>query len=483
MTKVEKIFLFLFIFSFALGYALVSVLRHLRFESFGYDLGIYDQVIWLFSRFKSPFSTIKNCHIFGDHLSPILVLLSPIYRVIDDVRALLVFQAIWVAAGAIPVYLLAREKLGSIFLSFVLSFSYLAFFGIQNGVVFDFHPLMLAVPLIAWWFYFFEKESCQILILISLALLSVKENLSLLIVALGILALLNRKTKKEGLIMIVIGFAWFLLTIKSIIPYFARTQTFSYLPKRLPLSPRFFLKELFSPIEKTKTILISLGSVGFLPIFYPPIFIPLAEQFAERFVGNIVATRWGIGLHYSAPLAPVLLYGTVKALEKGFIRKKGAFLGGGFLILMTTLFYQFYLHLPLNLLLKKQFYQLPKQKFTIQKAIDIVGRESSLATQNNLLPHLSHREKIYLFSSCGQVPDPARGMDCQPLIDKNSKGLPLIEKKRVDFILVDFSPGQNPNNFFPDGQDKLERYVVKLLMGKKYQPRFKEDEILLLERL
>ena len=481
--KKGRIFLFLLVTAFAFGYVLVSVLRHLRFESLAYDLGIYDQAIWLFSRFQVPFSTIKNTHLFGDHLIPVLAILGPLYWLTDDALALLVFQVIWVVAGAIPVYMLAKERLKSVFLSLVLAFAYLSFFGIQNGVIFDFHPLLLAVPLIAWWFYFFEKNN-KVYLLISLLLLGFQENLGLLVLALGVMAALKRETRKEGLIIVSVGFIWFLLATKIFIPHFAQNESFSYFPKAVSLKPQIFLQEFFYPFEKIKTILISLGAIGFLPVFYPPILIPLAEQFAERFVGNMAATRWGIGLHYSAPLAPILLYGTIKVLEKKFFQKKGTFLLSiGIFLLMLSLFYQFFLHLPLNLLSKKEFYRLPEWHQDLGKVSLLIGENDSLATQNNLLPHFSHREKIYLFSSCAEVPNPSRGMFCQPLVDQDSQELPLIEKEKTKFILVNFHPRQNPNNFFPDGEESLKKYGDKLLLDKKYKIRFKEGEIILLERI
>lgn len=484
MKKFEKIFLFLLIFGFACGFSLVSILRHSRFESFAYDLGIYDQAIWLFSHFKSPFSTIKNSHIFGDHLIPALYFLSPIYWFFDEVAALLLFQAIWVATGAIPIYLLAKEKLKNVFLSFVLAFCFLSFFGIQNGIAFDFHPLLIAVPLITWWLYFLEKGKRLKVFLLSLVILGLQENLGLLLIALGFVVLIQKKDKAFGAIIILLASFWFLLATKVLMPYFSSQDTFSYFPTKPFLVPQNFFKELFYPFEKTKTIFVSLGAFAFLPIFSPIFLIPIFEQFMERFVGNIVATRWGIGLHYSAPLAPILAYASIKTLEKDFFKKrKRVYFLVSFVLLFVAFSYQLFLNLPLNLTLNKDFYKMPKDRPQLEKAIDLIDKKASVATQNNLVPHLSHREKVFVFSSCVGVPDPSRGMFCETLIDKTNGRLPLIEEENVDFILLNFSPGQNPNNFFPDGQEKVKEYVQKLLLDKKYKIKLRQGEIFLLERI
>jgi hypothetical protein len=35
-------------------------LTHARFGTFGFDLGIFDQGVWLLSRFRDPFVTIRG---------------------------------------------------------------------------------------------------------------------------------------------------------------------------------------------------------------------------------------------------------------------------------------------------------------------------------------------------------------------------------------------------------------------------------------
>ena len=51
----------------------LSMLRYDRFHTFGFDLGIYDQGIWLLSRAKDPFVTIRGLEFFGHHTNIALV--------------------------------------------------------------------------------------------------------------------------------------------------------------------------------------------------------------------------------------------------------------------------------------------------------------------------------------------------------------------------------------------------------------------------
>ena len=65
----------------ALFYGAVSIFRHDRFGSSGYDLGIFDQTIWGYSRFEFVRNTIKGTpNLLGDHFHPALMLLAPAAR-------------------------------------------------------------------------------------------------------------------------------------------------------------------------------------------------------------------------------------------------------------------------------------------------------------------------------------------------------------------------------------------------------------------
>ena len=76
-----------------------------RFDAFqqpGFDLGIFDQGVWLLSRFKAPFVSIMGLNLFGDHASYILLALVPLYWLWPAAQALLIAQTLALCLGAIP---------------------------------------------------------------------------------------------------------------------------------------------------------------------------------------------------------------------------------------------------------------------------------------------------------------------------------------------------------------------------------------------
>jgi uncharacterized membrane protein len=97
-------------------YSTLSVLRHESYHSFGFDLGLFDQVFWNTTQGRPFESTMSQSlpvphSLLGDHFSPVFLLLMPFYFVFPHPETLLVLQTLALALGAWPVYLLAKLKL------------------------------------------------------------------------------------------------------------------------------------------------------------------------------------------------------------------------------------------------------------------------------------------------------------------------------------------------------------------------------------
>src|SRR6266571_4239831 len=67
----------------AIGFSLLVLVaswyRHATYRSTSYDLGVFDQALWLLAHGKSPFVTLIGTNIFFDHFSPVLVAFVPLY--------------------------------------------------------------------------------------------------------------------------------------------------------------------------------------------------------------------------------------------------------------------------------------------------------------------------------------------------------------------------------------------------------------------
>ena len=94
-------------------FAYWTMRNHDGYGTQAFDFGIYDQGMWLMSRFKRPFITVMGRHLFGDHTSFILLPLVPIYWILPSAKVLLFAQAAALGGAAVPAFLLGREKLRS----------------------------------------------------------------------------------------------------------------------------------------------------------------------------------------------------------------------------------------------------------------------------------------------------------------------------------------------------------------------------------
>src|SRR3990167_5191580 len=93
-------------------YALIHYQRHQQFLTYGWDLAVFDQPIYLFSQGKTPFSSLHNTHTLGDHWHPLLLLAGgALYKLWADPRMLLWLESAIAVASAIVIYVLAKKVL------------------------------------------------------------------------------------------------------------------------------------------------------------------------------------------------------------------------------------------------------------------------------------------------------------------------------------------------------------------------------------
>ena len=86
--------------------------NHRNFGTWSFDMGIYDQGFWLVSRGKS-WITVRGIDMWGHHINLIAFAYAPFYWLGAGPSFLYVSQAIALGAGAIPVYLIACDRLKS----------------------------------------------------------------------------------------------------------------------------------------------------------------------------------------------------------------------------------------------------------------------------------------------------------------------------------------------------------------------------------
>jgi uncharacterized membrane protein len=77
-----------------------GAVRHYLLRSGAFDLGFFDQAIYLISQGAEPVSSLHGFHVLGDHAALILYPFALLYCIWPDPYMLLASQAIILAAGA-----------------------------------------------------------------------------------------------------------------------------------------------------------------------------------------------------------------------------------------------------------------------------------------------------------------------------------------------------------------------------------------------
>ncbi len=139
--------------------AAYSIARHNAFNSKAYDLGLHAQVWWNTSQGRPFAGSVEVDNYLGDHVSPIILPLAPLYSLWPDARLLLLLQAAALAVGAWPLALLARRRLrphwpqGAHLAALLLAAIYLTYPALGFVNRFEFHEEVFAVPLLllAFW--------------------------------------------------------------------------------------------------------------------------------------------------------------------------------------------------------------------------------------------------------------------------------------------------------------------------------------------
>lgn len=132
--------------------------------------------------------TTRGLHAFGDHFSLILYLLAPLYWLWDSPKVLLLVQALGLAAGAAPVYGLARARLRSPGLALLFALGYLLYPALHWMSLYGFHPDTLVAPLLLMALWAVEsRRQALFYVTIVLALLC-RETTGLTVLALAVYA-------------------------------------------------------------------------------------------------------------------------------------------------------------------------------------------------------------------------------------------------------------------------------------------------------
>jgi uncharacterized membrane protein len=422
--------------------ATLTVLAHEAYRTTAFDLGSMDQAIWntLHGRpFRATVQPDVEIRLVG-HVEPILLPISLLYIIYSDPRSLLVLQSAIVALGALPAYWLARDLLGRPWLALAFPAAYLLYPPLQAANSFDFHPVTLAAPFLLFALNGLHGRRWVTFAVFAVLAMSCREDIPLAIVAMGFYAFffIGRPSGEEsvsesegpsetgvrfmnparwvGLAAVVTGAIWWYLALFVIPGWFGPGGQHAQLGRYAELGDNWteiagtllfrpgVVWELLRSGPRLSYVANLLAPMAFLPLAGLPILLIGLPTLAMNVLSNYAPMHTFDQFHYSAPLAPVVVaagalgtaYVTRLASHRSPMLGKWAGIGLCAVILTSSLGYQrLYGYTPLA-----ESFRMP----AVTEHHRLAGRfeeqvptDAIVSAQSRLLPHLSQRERIYMF--------------------------------------------------------------------------------------
>lgn len=379
-----------------------SSIRHILFNSSAFDLGIFDNAIYLISEGKSPFISFRDLHILGDHGAWILYLIAPLYFIYPTVYWLFIIQSFALAVAIIPIWYLGKSMDLDDSKARTVCLIYMLYPLIFNVNLFDFHPEVIAIPLFFTATIAVKLDKIYWFIASIILILGCKAVLALNIIMMGIWLIILKAKKIYGIIAIFSGMFWFIITTQLIIPTFsgeeaAAVSRYAFLGDsvaeiaiNLVLKPQIILSHLFTGANAEYLLLLFIPVIpalawqkliNLIPAI-PTLFLNLLTEYQPQ--KDLVH-------QYSLPIIPFLILTVMSSLAN-----------------YKTWFYH---SLQLRiwsfiafLILAKYVYFLPNGLYlqnlhtwqSTNEAIKLIKPEESVFTAPQISPHLTHREIIGL---------------------------------------------------------------------------------------
>jgi uncharacterized membrane protein len=194
--------------------------RQANYGTFDYDLGMYDQAVWLLAHGRH-FMTVRGMDVFGQHANFGFILFIPFYWLGAGSQFLDVMNTLGVVACAVPIYFLGKRHLRSDWAGLALAAVYLFHFIPQWMIHETFHPENIAAPALLGAFYFASVQKWKWYWWCVAFALIWKEDVGLYVLMMGVVIVLLYKARRVGIGTIVVGAVWFLFTTRVVIPAFS----------------------------------------------------------------------------------------------------------------------------------------------------------------------------------------------------------------------------------------------------------------------
>ena len=412
-----------------------SISRHESFGSYGYDLGIFDQALWLLGHGLDPFSTIRGRQLFADHFQPALALLAPLGTFGATPVGLLILQAALLGLAAPFLYHLARIRGAAAPLAAAVGVMWLASPLTQWANLFDYHPETAVPLLLAAGAVLLERNRTGWFLATALLASGLKEDVCLVYAMWGLLLLLDRERRRFGVVLAAGGLAWFVLATQVGIP--ALGGNLDYYSQRFGGERGSSLGAVLSYLlhhplasagdlatrPNAKIVIALFACSGGLALLAPRLLLLAVPGLAANLLS---AYPYQHELHFQYQLVPAMAFALAGASGAAVATRRfrpQLVRAGAYVLLAGS---------AVAALLAPSMHELFRERPHVdakRRALELIPPKASVAAAADLVPHLAHRREIY------QLPEP---FFTRPDNGEYWSDAELARRRRgVEFVVID----------------------------------------------
>jgi uncharacterized membrane protein len=342
------------------------------------------------------------------HWSFIYVVLSPITLLWKSPVAIHWISVIFSAAGAVPVFLLAKHYTGSRQMAAVIGSLYLLYLPVHLATLYGFHPDPLAVPFILFAFYCAAKKKWPGYWVSVVAAISCIEYSGLAFTGYGIWLAFN-KNLRLGIATCILGAGWCLFVTYAGLPLFNHGAQAGIIACNygdmggsggLSEMARYsvtHIPETFSMLFRQSNI------VAFVSMLLPFLFLPLLRSWilaAGVFLivkNALSSTGLELLVHRETLFFPFVVYGLILFLAKVHGAKRRFLTTAVYIATAATFMLQGHAFPARGFWLTKSDFVKTAHDKTCDRILSRIPKDASVMSSSHLSPHVMDRKWYFLF--------------------------------------------------------------------------------------
>lgn len=406
-----------------------AIAQHLTFHTRARDMGIYMQVLWNAAQGRPFVSSLlqDNTNHLAEHVAPALWPLVPLAGLAPDALPLIALQQLFLASCGLPVFLVARAKLGR-WRSLVVLAGFYLMPAMSRVSLSEFHPIVLAALPIAGaaacalcgW-----PRSAALLLLFPLLL---EEETAPTV--LGLAAFIATRpvppsprppiSLAPSLSVAAMAVVWLALAVLVVMPGFrfrpapgraeVANRTLSHYDQ-VRQDPGILWRWLSAERGPDALAWLVLPSGG-LALLAPEVLAAAAPGFVVLFLQDRASTYAG---HWAAPLLPLVWLATAVGLWRVARRPPLWWAALALLLGGLAVAYSQDSYFPGGREFEADHYQNTDLEADLRQAVDRVPPGVSVAATRRVVPHLAARSDVYQFPFGAFYSPPLRPAEPQQL--------------------------------------------------------------------